>query len=279
MNYKKISKLISYWLRHKPEEVGLVLDSYGWACLSDLLEVLESNGIELTINDLLDLNSKTEKIRWEIDIKKNRVKATHGHSISIKNELLSTIPEVEIYHGTSIENYRGIVKEGIRSKSRQYVHLTDSIEMAKKIGSRHGKPILFEIDAISLIKDGWSFYRTEQNVWLTTDIPVSYVSLPPFDFNLNQERIDYFSRQLRLEVKKGHKLFNEINDLIFFTDYAPREEVYFINKKTDQIHCVHFTFGATNDHFPSTTSYESTDDWLMNCLLFEQDDWFLFRLD
>gem|GEM_PF-6079307 len=32
-----ISKLISYWLRHKPSEVGLEVDEFGWVNLNGLV--------------------------------------------------------------------------------------------------------------------------------------------------------------------------------------------------------------------------------------------------
>lgn len=279
MDFKKISKTISYWLRHRPDEGGLILDDFGWTPINELLQSLKTSDLEISLNDLSNLNNQGDKKRWIIDLVNLRIKAAHGHSVSIKLEINPVTPEVKIYHGTSVENLWSILKDGILSKSRQYVHLSDSFEMAKVIGSRHGKPILFEIDSSSLIKDGWEFYRTEQNVWLTNDIPASYISLPPFHFHLKQERIDYFLRQLRIEVRKGHKLFEELNDLIFFADYGPREEVYFKNKMTNHIHCVHFTFGATDNIFPATTTYNDQHHWIYACLFFEQDDWFCFKLD
>ena len=40
MNVVKISKFLSLVLRHKPEEIGLVLDENGWANVNDILEKL-----------------------------------------------------------------------------------------------------------------------------------------------------------------------------------------------------------------------------------------------
>jgi len=45
------------------------------------------------------------------------------------------------------------------------------------VGKRHGKPLLIEIDAAVLVTDGWVFYQTSDNVWLTTNIPVKYLKI------------------------------------------------------------------------------------------------------
>lgn len=34
---KKISKLLSYALRHRPDAIGITLDSQGWVSVDDLL--------------------------------------------------------------------------------------------------------------------------------------------------------------------------------------------------------------------------------------------------
>lgn len=36
--YKKISKFLSYVLRHRTDEIGLTLDSKGWAAVAELIE-------------------------------------------------------------------------------------------------------------------------------------------------------------------------------------------------------------------------------------------------
>lgn len=42
-NNVKLSKTISYALRHRPEEFGLKLDSGGWVNISDLISALKSH--------------------------------------------------------------------------------------------------------------------------------------------------------------------------------------------------------------------------------------------
>jgi putative RNA 2'-phosphotransferase len=276
MDSKKISKLISYWLRHYPEDAGLHLDKHGWTSVSLLLEALEDRDIPISLSELSKINLEGEKIRWELDFAKSRIRASHGHSIPIEMEVVPQIPVTELFHGTGLGNLWKILKNGILSKDRQYVHLSDNPEVAKSVGSRYGKPILFNIDTAALIADGWEFFKTGENVWLTKDIPADYINLPPFYFNLSQERIDYYLNQLKKEVSTIHPLFDQLAYLDFFAEYGPRDEVYFQNRISKEIHCVHFTYSGGNTN---AQSYVDVEEWMNKCLLFEQDDWFCFKLD
>ena len=46
MNDVKISKFLSFVLRHKPEEIGLVLDPNGWADINELLKKAEAHELQ-----------------------------------------------------------------------------------------------------------------------------------------------------------------------------------------------------------------------------------------
>ena len=175
-NLEQVSKLISFWLRHKPEEANLDIDEFGWVKIDELLEALKVKCISFSENDLLELNNSFEKTRWKIDLINKRIKATHGHSVKISQELISETPNDILYHGTTIKNLKGILENGLKSGQRQYLHLSDSISIAKEIGGRHGKPFVIEIETKQLLEEGWKFYKTEQNIWLTSDIPAKYLS-------------------------------------------------------------------------------------------------------
>ena len=47
---------------------------------------------------------------------------------------------------------------------------------AIKVGSRHGKPIVYRVQAECMVKDGMVFYRSVNGVWLTKNVPVQYLS-------------------------------------------------------------------------------------------------------
>ncbi len=105
----QMSKLISYWLRHKPQDGNIQLDPYGWANIEDILLALKENNLETTLNDLVTLSNSFDKIRWKIDVDHKRIKATHGHSIFIKQELEPQIPQEDLYHGTASRFLESII--------------------------------------------------------------------------------------------------------------------------------------------------------------------------
>ena len=43
----KISKFLSYVLRHRPDEIGLALDANGWASVAELIERARAASVEL----------------------------------------------------------------------------------------------------------------------------------------------------------------------------------------------------------------------------------------
>ena len=70
-----------------------------------------------------------------------------------------------------------INKIGLIAKSRLYVHLSIDYETAKAVGSRHGKPVVYQINAKQMTEDGYPFYLSVNGVWLTKEVPVRYLSI------------------------------------------------------------------------------------------------------
>lgn len=173
---KAISKLISYWLRHNPEEGQLSIDEYGKANIDQLLASITNKVQEpFNIQHLLSLNTSFDKVRWDIDIDNNTIRATHGHSISIELEYRESSPPEILYHGTADKNIERIKEEGLKTMTRQFVHLSANTQLATEVAKRHGKPYIISIPTKPLLNDGWIFYNTSENVWLVADIPSTYL--------------------------------------------------------------------------------------------------------
>lgn len=49
-NLKSMSKFLSLVLRHKPEEIGLMLDENGWANVNELLEKVNAKGATINMD-------------------------------------------------------------------------------------------------------------------------------------------------------------------------------------------------------------------------------------
>ena len=83
-DYQKLSRNISYILRHNPQKYNLTLDKEGWADINDLLEKLnassEWNG--LSKKDLEKMIISSDKKRHEI--RSDKIRAFYGHSLKEK---------------------------------------------------------------------------------------------------------------------------------------------------------------------------------------------------
>lgn len=169
----KISKLIALILRHKPETLGITLDSHGWADTKQLVSAI-NNREKFTMKDLEEIVSTDEKQRYSFNRDKSMIRANQGHSINVDVELEEEIPPDILYHGTAKKYFSSIMKEGLKPQSRLYVHLSTDEKTAINVGSRHGDPIVFKIDAKQMERDGYKFYRSVNNVWLTKEVPTQY---------------------------------------------------------------------------------------------------------
>ena len=87
------------------------------------------------------------------------------------------IPPTILYHGTCVNTKTLITTEGIMKMNRNHVHLSDDIETATKVGSRHGTPILFTVNAVDMCNDGYKFYQSKNGVWLTEYVDPKYIGL------------------------------------------------------------------------------------------------------
>ena len=68
-----------------------------------------------------------------------------------------------------------IERHGLLPKSRLYVHLSTDYDTAIKVGSRHGRPVVYEVNAGAMAADGYDFYLSANGVWLAKRVPVEYL--------------------------------------------------------------------------------------------------------
>jgi putative RNA 2'-phosphotransferase len=85
-------------------------------------------------------------------------------------------PPKVLYHGTAEKSVDSIEKSGLKPMSRLYVHLSKDIDTAIKVGSRHGKIVVYEVDTEKMTADGYKFFISDNGVWLTKIVPVEYLS-------------------------------------------------------------------------------------------------------
>ena len=58
---------------------------------------------------------------------------------------------------------------------RHHLHLSATIDIAKKVGARRGAPLVLEVRAEDMANDGHAFFRSTNGVWLTEHVPPTYL--------------------------------------------------------------------------------------------------------
>ena len=173
---KNTSKFISLILRHQPEAIGIALDEHGWADLQELIDgINRSEGHTLDMELLEEIVQMDEKQRYSFNEDHTLIRANQGHSIPVDVELEEKTPPEILWHGTGEKYVSSIDVQGLIPKSRLYVHLSSDMETARKVGSRHGKPVIYEIDCRRMTEDGYRFFLSVNHVRLIKKVPVRYL--------------------------------------------------------------------------------------------------------
>ena len=171
----KRSRFLSLILRHRPEVVDLTLDENGWVPIDILLDALKNQKHSLTRAELDEIVATNNKKRFAISEDGQRIRARQGHSLDIDLGLQPSTPPPILYHGTAVRFLLSIREQGLQKMNRQHVHLSTTEDTANEVGNRHGKPVILHIQAESMHADGYSFFLSENRVWLTETVPVRYL--------------------------------------------------------------------------------------------------------
>ena len=175
MSDRDTSKFIALILRHKPEVIGITLDEHGWADVRLLIAGVNRTR-PLTMEKLEEIVRTDAKQRYAFNDDHTLIRANQGHSVPVDVELKKTAPPAVLYHGTGEKFVPAILKEGLRPKTRLYVHLSADTATALAVGRRHGNPVVFRIDAKKMAEDGYDFFLSVNGVWLTKAVPARYMT-------------------------------------------------------------------------------------------------------
>jgi putative RNA 2'-phosphotransferase len=170
----KVSRQLSYVLRHRPDSVGLTLDEAGWVPVEELLRKMN-----ITRSQLEEVVSNNDKQRFLIE--GDRIRANQGHSVEVDLRLEPVAPPELLYHGTVARSLDSIREHGLLKGNRHHVHLSADPETANKVGARRGKPVILKVDSKAMAAAGHLFYRSANGVWLTDAVPPSFLALPGTD--------------------------------------------------------------------------------------------------
>jgi 2'-phosphotransferase len=177
MDTIKISKTLSYLLRHGAKKEGIIIRKDGYCKVSDILKYVNNQGINLSINIIKQIVSENSKQRFSL-INESGVywiRANQGHS----NSMNVTVEMIEIkdckeipivIHGTNLKAWSLIVKEGLSCMSRQHIHFASGMfgETDVISGMRKNCDIFIYINTVKAMNDGIVFYKSSNGVILTS---------------------------------------------------------------------------------------------------------------
>ncbi|GAA1787839.1 RNA 2'-phosphotransferase [Luedemannella flava] len=173
-NQIRLSRRLSYVLRHDPASVGLTLDAQGWVRVDALLKA-----VRITRAQLDTVVANDNKQRYRVRVATDGIawiRASQGHSVPVDLGLDPADPPAELFHGTPRRNVAAIFADGLRPGQRHHVHLSPDVATAHAVGRRRGDEVVLRVDAAALSATGALFYRSDNGVWLTDHVPPTYLT-------------------------------------------------------------------------------------------------------
>lgn len=174
----KISRFLSLVLRHRPGKIGIVLDRGGWVLIEELLTACGKHGFSISREALNTVVAANDKKRFSYSEDGQKIRANQGHSIIVNLGYEPVKPPELLYHGTDVGSVRSILQNGIKKGGRHHVHLSLDAATAKKVGARHGRPVVLVIRAREMHHVDHQFFVTSNGVWLTENVPPEFIDVP-----------------------------------------------------------------------------------------------------
>ncbi|MES2934501.1 MAG: RNA 2'-phosphotransferase [Pseudomonadota bacterium] len=172
------SKFLSYVLRHQPDAIGIMLDLEGWTDIAALINCAANAGKQLDPNLIQIIVATSDKKRFAISEDGLRIRAVQGHSSdSVSINYDEKVPPKVLFHGTAIQFLNSILKVGLLSGARQYVHMSQNIQTATDVGQRHGASVVLTIAADAMYHQGFKFHQADNGVWLINQVPPQFLAL------------------------------------------------------------------------------------------------------
>jgi len=145
---------------------------------------------EITEEEVLAVVEGSDKKRFEL--REGKARATYGHSFPVDLELESVEPPSQLYHGTARDLAQAVLREGLRPRGRQFVHLSPSLDEAIAVGKRRDPfPAVVIIDSRAAHSSGIPFYSSGP-LFLAKEVPppvsVAVAEVIPSDIDLAFER-------------------------------------------------------------------------------------------
>jgi len=178
----RISKTVSWLLRHSAEKEGLKIRGDGYVKVVDLLDHPKLKPYAIDLEGLQEMVRKNEKQRFKLQMETSPsssegvwlIKANQGHSIQTVEPDLKLIKSVDdiptgiAVHGTYKKAWASISTQGLSRMKRNYIHCAQGIRGPNIIsGMRNSAQVFVFVDVQKALEAGIKFFLSDNGVVLT----------------------------------------------------------------------------------------------------------------
>jgi putative RNA 2'-phosphotransferase len=171
----RLSRFLSFLLRHRPQDYPLDFDRQGFVPWSDLLACVQARFADATENDIRAIVEGSDKQRFEL--RGDKVRATYGHSFPVDLGGESVAPPEKLYYGTARDLAQGVLRDGLKPRGRAYVHLSAAVDDAVAVGLRRDPSPAVIVVAARAAHDGGIEFFASGPLYLAASIPPQFLSL------------------------------------------------------------------------------------------------------
>lgn len=175
----KTEKTISWLLRHGAKDENIEMDNEGFIKINDLLNWLKNkNNIILNQDNIIQIVNNNNKNRYLI--KDDFIRANQGHSIKLNISMDKFIQSTsQLIHATYYKNYDSIKKTGLKSMSRNDVHLINIDSSSNKFHMIRQDTDLY----VFINGNNLDLRQSTNGVILTNHVPPENITLvPSYDY-------------------------------------------------------------------------------------------------
>lgn len=197
----RLSKSMSYALRHGASQMGLQMGTDGFLFVEDLLAHPQFHSYSL--EDVERVVATNDKQRFKLcthpEDGRLQIRANQGHSVQVVDLELKPVmagsPDcpAEAVHGSYLRNWSSIQQQGLSRMKRTHIHLARGLpgEDAIISGMRKDCDLAVFIDVPKALADGIKFFWSENDVLLTAGDAEGKI------------QPKYFSRALKLRPSRS----------------------------------------------------------------------------
>jgi len=169
----KLSKSLSYTLRHGAAKQGIAMAKDGTVLVADLLQHPSYRHCSLTDIERVVRNNNKQRFALLDGPGGWRICANQGHTVEVEDLELEAITDAAqlpvAVHGTYLRHWGAIRAGGLSRMQRNHVHLAAGLPNTDGVisGMRHNSQLYIYIDVAAAMKDNMHFYRSRNGVILT----------------------------------------------------------------------------------------------------------------